>query len=160
LKLCYSALILGHFQDNMICVSWKLIESNNSLQKIASNCCCLHNLEKTAFLVAVVVIVQSSCNSKFLHFATHFAFLCGFQRHRVREYVFVQIVIMRPELGGLFVVDWLPLSSLKNDGAEKLKILHLRLLPEPTSALLVLSGNHHIDILCSQTTCFWKHPAI
>jgi hypothetical protein len=30
--------------------------------------------------------------------------------------------------------NWLPLSSLKNDRTEKLKILHLMLLPEPTSA--------------------------
>lgn len=134
MKLCYSALILGHFQDNMICVSWILIESKSSLQKITSNCCCLHNLEKTAFLVAVVIIVQSSCNSEFLHFATHFAFLCGFQRHRVREYVFGADCHHEARAWRIVHSNWLPLSSLKNDSTEKLKILHLRLLQEPTSA--------------------------
>jgi hypothetical protein len=29
--------------------------------------------------------------------------------------------------------NWLPLSSLKNDSTEKLKTLHLRVLPDPTS---------------------------
>jgi hypothetical protein len=33
-------------------------------------------------------------------------------------------------------------------------------VPEPTPALLLLSGNHHIDILYSQSTRLGKHPAM